>query len=68
METQITNIVLEGNRFRVFATIEGNNEVNTFMPEVKAQDIKDWVFEREKYYQELKEKEALLQEELIGEL
>jgi hypothetical protein len=66
METRITNIILEGSRFRIFAIILGNEETNVFAPEVTAQDIRDWVAERVEYYQELRLKEEALKEELIN--
>ena len=61
----ITNIKLEGNRFIAFATNDGNEETMAFMPEVIGEDIKAWDRERATYYRELREKEALLKEELI---
>jgi hypothetical protein len=66
METRITNIVLNGDRFTVFASIKGNDEVRSFMPEVTAQDIKNWVNERILYYEELEQKNNELQEELTN--
>lgn len=58
------NIVLNGDRFTVFAEINGNEEINTFMPQVTAKEIKDWASEREAYYDELARKEEELKEEL----
>lgn len=58
------NIVLNGDRFTVFAEINGNEEMNTFMPQVTAKDIKDWASERETYYDELARKEEELKAEL----
>lgn len=66
METKIKNITLSGDRFQVFAVICGNEEVNTFMPDVTASVIKEWVAERQAYYEELKTKELELQEELLN--
>ena len=66
MQTHITNIQLIGDRFQVFAHIMGNDEVNTFMPGVTAQDIKNWVAERIAYYELLKEQELALQQELLN--
>ena len=60
----ITNVCLEKDRFKVFATIEGNEEVMVFMPEVTAQEIRDWHTEREAYYADLKLKEEELKETL----
>jgi len=65
METRITNIVLEKDRFIVFALINGNEEVNVFMPEVTAKDIQAWVIEREAYYASLDTKLEELKAELI---
>ena len=66
MDTRITNIVLDRNRFTVFATILGNEEVTTFTEDVTAQDITAWVEERRVYYQTLLDKEASLIEELVN--
>ncbi len=66
METKITNIVLDKDRFTVFAKILGNEEINTFMPEVTAQDIRNWISERVAYYQSLHEKEEELKDELMN--
>ena len=66
MDTRITNIVLDRNRFTVFATIIGNEEINTFHEEVTAQDITAWVDERKAYYQMLLDKESSLIEELVN--
>ena len=60
MEYKITNIVLEGNRFRVFIEVNGIEENNLFMPEVTATEIRQWAEERALFYQELKEKEEEL--------
>lgn len=60
----IKNVVLEKNRFRVFIEIDGNEETNVFLPEVTAQEIKDWHAEREAYYAFLKSREEQLKQEL----
>lgn len=66
MEYKITNIVLEGNRFRVFIEVNGIEENNLFMPEVTSIEIRQWAEERALFYQELKEKEEELKNELIN--
>lgn len=64
MQSKITNIVLEGNRFRVWAIINGIEEQMLFMPDVTSEDIKKWEEEREQYYVELAIKEEQLKQEL----
>lgn len=64
--TKFNNIYLSGDRFQVFATICGNEETNTFMPDATANDIRNWALERKAYYEDLKAKELELQDELIG--
>lgn len=66
MEYKITNIILEGNRFRVFIEVNGIEENNLFMPEVTSTEIRQWAEERALFYQELKEKEEELKNELIN--
>lgn len=66
MEYKITNIILEGNRFRVFIEVNGIEENNLFMPEVTSIEIRQWAEERALFYQELKEKEEELKNELIN--
>jgi hypothetical protein len=63
METKITNIVLDIDRFIVFATINGVEEKNIFMPEVTANDILVWLNERIEYYDSLKIKEDELKKQ-----
>jgi len=63
---KITNIVLEWDRFVVFASFWDNEEVSTFMPEVTAQDIKNWVLERKTYFEELERKEEELKTDLLN--
>lgn len=65
MEYKITNIVLEGNRFRVFIEVNGIEENNLFMPDITSTEIRQWAEERALFYQELKEKEEELKNELI---
>lgn len=65
MEYKITNIVLEGNRFRVFIEVNGIEENNLFMPDITSTEIRQWAEERALFYQELKEKEENLKNELI---
>ena len=63
----ITNIVLDKNRFLVFVDFSnGIQETNVFMPEVTAQDIRDWVLERQVYYDDLETKEQALKDELLN--
>jgi hypothetical protein len=62
----ITNITLKGDRFVVFANINGIDEVNTFMPEVTAKDINNWVAERQAYYSGLNTKLETLKAELVN--
>jgi hypothetical protein len=64
---EITNIVLEKDRFKVFATINGVEKVNLFKPEVTAKEIIDWVQTEAQYYEDLKAKEIELKS-LIGEV
>jgi len=66
MEYKITNIVLEGNRFRVFIEVNGIEENNLFMPDITSTEIRQWAEERALFYQELKEKEEELKNELIN--
>lgn len=66
MEAKITNVILEGNRFKVFATINMVDEVEVFMPDCTATSIKDWVSERVRYYEELEAKEQELKDQLIN--
>lgn len=66
MEYKITNIVLEGSRFRVFIEINGIEENNLFMPDITSTEIRQWAEERALFYQELKEKEEELKNELIN--
>lgn len=66
MGTRITNIVLDGDRFRVFATVNGNDEVTVFPASVTALDIRTWLDARVAYYEELLAKEAELKDELLG--
>ncbi len=65
IEGKITNIVLVKGQFQVFAIIDGNQESNTFLPVVTAPEILTWLDERVAYYTELREKEILLQSELL---
>lgn len=65
---EITNIVLNKDRFTVYALIDGVEESNTFMPEVTAQDIKDWCNERLAFYEGLNIKLEELKNELVDEL
>lgn len=63
----INNIVLEGDRFRVFVTFtNGKEEINAFLPDVTAQQITDWVNERLEFYNGLQGKESELKEELLN--
>ena len=67
MKATITNLILEGSRFRVFVRFDnGVEEMNVFQPEATAEDIKAWVLERITYYEELLAKEEALKEELIN--
>lgn len=66
MEYKITNIILEGNRFRVFIEVNGIEENNLFMPDITSTEIRQWAEERALFYQELKEKEEELKNELIN--
>jgi hypothetical protein len=66
MIAKITNIVLEWDRFIVFASIWDNQETITFMSEVIAQDIKNWVLERKTYYEWLEIKEEELKTDLLN--
>jgi hypothetical protein len=67
--SRITNIVLNKDRFIVFVEFSNNiNEENTFMPDVTADDIKNWVKEREIYYNELEQKEQNLKNELLNQI
>lgn len=63
-ETKITNIILNGDRFQVFAIIKGNQEVQTFLPDVVASDIIQWLDERNTYYNNLE----IRKQELLAEL
>jgi hypothetical protein len=65
-ETKITNIVLDKDRFTVFATILGNEEEKTFTEEVTVKDIREWVRDQKQYYQGLKNKEGNLIETLVN--
>lgn len=62
--TRITNIILNVDRFQVFALINGIEEKNTFMPDVTAADILAWVEERVAYYASLNLRRQQLLEEL----
>lgn len=69
MKAEITNIVLENDRFRVFVRFEnGVEENNLFMPEVTADDIRAWVADRKQYFLDLQAQELELKEELLGEV
>ena len=63
----ITNIVLEGSKFKVYATFNGNNEDFIFLSEVTAPDIIQWAKDRKQYYESLVLKEIELQK-LLGAL
>lgn len=64
---KITNIALNKDRFIVFIELSnGIIEENTFMPEVTAEDIRNWLNERVIYYNVLAEKEQQLKDELLN--
>jgi hypothetical protein len=66
METKITNITLDKDRFTVFFTVLGNEENITFMPDITAAGIREYILERKTFYQDLLDKQAALQEELLN--
>jgi len=66
MTATIKNIVLKDSRFIVFATINGVDETNAFMPEATAKDITTWMDERAAYHGTLGAKLIALKAELVG--
>ena len=70
MESTITNIILEKENFKVFYKIENDEGFlfesnNYFNGEVTAQKIRDFIQEKVIYFNDLKDKEELLKNELI---
>jgi hypothetical protein len=66
--SKITNIILEGDRIRVF--LELSNDVKEsflFLPESVASDILTWKSGREEYFNLLEQKVEDLKQELIEE-
>lgn len=66
MIAKINNIVLEKDRFMVFYTIDTFEETFTFMPEVTAPEIINFIKERKAYYESLEVKEDALKDELLN--
>ena len=64
MNANITNITLNRDRFVVYATIYGNDEVEVFAAEATARDVKAWLSTCVEYHVNLLQKLADLKTQL----
>lgn len=63
--SKITNIVLENNRFKVFAIVGDREIINIFMPDVTSEEIQTWFNDEVAANEMLLEKERELKNALV---